>query len=221
MKLLLSQKNILYDLIQEEGLSSSSFNFVESRSVIVNIEMATNLIYKGTDYFFSFETGNKKPYLHYAIYCPGHKSHTEKVYSGDWNHQIEQFKIWLSNLKRELNTPNKWERLLKEFDALEINDQAYGEQDKFRVDEFEDLKIKIESLKFGIASLSLESNQIEVINSKLDHLSELAKSMNKFDWKGLFIGTILSIIIQLNVTPENANEIWKQIKIAFQSLLLL
>jgi len=99
---------------------------------------------------------------------------------------------------------------------LNLNNEA----DKFSALEFEDLKIKVSAIKQGLNNIDLLSDQISVINEKLDHLTELAVNMNKFDWKSQFIGTIISIIIQLEVTQENAKSLWALIKQVFNNYFL-
>jgi hypothetical protein len=71
-----------------------------------------------------------------------------------------------------------------------------------------------------IKTIPLLTVQETAIANQLDHLMELAKELNKFDWKSLFIGTISSIIIQLGVTKENAHELWSLIKKVFNNFFL-
>jgi hypothetical protein len=95
-----------------------------------------------------------------------------------------------------------------------------NEEDKFSFNEYGDLKAKVETLKNSINQIGLLSDQVLTINSKLDHLVDLAKEMNKFDWKNLFVGTIISMIIQLSVTQDNAKALWILIKQIFNNYLL-
>lgn len=220
MKLLTSQKDSLYDLIEEFGLSPLQFSFLESPSSIGSIDLATNLIYNNQKFYFSFESHPNRTETHYSIFCPGTNTFEEKMYTGDWQSQLKYFRLWLRNLKRELETPNKWDRLMFEAQNLSLNDNSSVRENKFSIDEFEDLKNKVKLLKGNINALELETSQIQAINSKLDHLIEMAKTLSKFDWRSLFIGTVMSIVIQLNVTPENATALWSLIKSTFNNLFL-
>ena len=58
-------------------------------------------------------------------------------------------------------------------------------------------------------------NNKNEIKNQLERLTLLAVDLGKFDWKNLFVGTIMSIIIQLGVNKENANLIWLAIKQMF------
>ena len=141
MKLLVSQKDQLFDIIEKEGLSPSQFEFTENASLISHRQVATSLKYINTDYFFSFETGPNSETSHYAIYCPGIDIYKQSNISVDWPYQLHCFQAWLSALSRELTAPNKWERLKKEIAEIKISFKDEG--GKFSVHEFEDLMKKI------------------------------------------------------------------------------
>ncbi|MBA4242140.1 MAG: hypothetical protein C0448_15555 [Sphingobacteriaceae bacterium] len=215
MRLLNSQKNELYDAIEVYGLSPAQFEFVNTKSIQSSPEVATMLCYKGTDYYFLFDTHYGG---HYASFSPGEQHFNDEAHTSDWDTQLMVFDRWLEYLSREINSPNKWERLESEMKSIRFN--FTNDEDKFSFHEYEDLKLKVETLKSSINNLGLLGDQAHVFNDKLDHLVELAKDMNKFDWKSLFVGTIISVIIQLSVTQDNAKELWTLIKQIFSTYLM-
>ena len=219
MKLLLSQKDELFLSIERAGLSPFQFDFQEVPSQIAFGQIGTRLNLKGTEYYFIFETSNDSLGNHFAMFCPGASVHTGREYTGTWEKQKDRFYGWLLWLLREINSPNRWERLNKEIAELDIKYE--DESSKFSVHEFEEVQANIITLKQNIISIGLTSEQFNTINNKLDNLTQLAKEMNKFDWKSLFIGTIVSIVIQLGVTPENAKTLWQMIKQSFHSYFLI
>lgn len=214
MLLLTSQKNTLFDLIENWWLSPAQFEFQELISHRSN-DPVTNLIFKDSGFYYSFETIDNK---HATIYCPGESFYETEKFPGSWELQLIYFKDWLKNLSREISTHDKWERLQQEIRWISINFEH--DEDNFSVQEYEDLKLRITSLKNGIASIGASPEQITIINAKLDHLTELAKEMNKFDWKSLFIWSIVSIVIQLGVSPTNAQALWLLIKQVFNNYFL-
>ena len=218
MKLLTSQKDTLYELIENVGLSPNQFEFKLKPNTYSSTEIDTELIFIDTEYFFLFSTSINSYNSHSCIFCPGENSHTSKEGPCDWENQISHFRMWLLFLVRELNSPNKWDRLKIEILNLNINFET--DINKFSIQEYKSLEIKISNLKDGLSKIGLLEIQVETINKKLDHLLELAKDLSKFDWFGLFIGTILNIIIQLGVTKENSKLIWDLIKNVFKSYLL-
>ncbi|WP_294304960.1 hypothetical protein [uncultured Chryseobacterium sp.] len=58
------------------------------------------------------------------------------------------------------------------------------------------------------------------INIELQRVTQLALDLGKFDWTNLFVGTLMSIIIQLGVTKENANSIWLIVKQIFNNYFI-
>tara|TARA_R110000744_G_scaffold74008_1_gene148010 strand:+ start:256 stop:921 length:666 start_codon:yes stop_codon:yes gene_type:complete len=219
MKLLTSQKNTLFDIIEESGLSPAQFDFSEMQSKTTpSFRVATYLNYKKSDFYFIFDSAPKNSASHYSIFCPGADSYKEIRNPGSWSLQLDYFQKWLFYLLREVKTENKWERLQKEIDGVNIS--VENNQDKFSAKEYEELKQKMTTLKEGISKYDLMPNQILLLNEKIDFLVDSAREMNKFDWKSLFIGTIISIIIQLNITPDNAKLLWNLIKQVFNNYLL-
>lgn len=217
MKLLPSQKNTLFDLIENSGLSPSQFtleNYISTGSSVVY----TELRYKNSEFFFRFSLSNNGMAPFRAVYCPAENLYSDDSFFSSWESEMEYFHDWLKLLAREISTPNKWERLKNELEGIGINFE--NNEDKFSVSEYEDLKQRVMILKQGTAAIALLPEQLATINNKLDHLTELAKEMNKFDWKSLFLGSIMSIIIQLGVTKENANELWALIKRVFNNYIL-
>jgi len=216
MKLLLSQRDTLYEYIENRGLSPAQFEFEEKPSDYSSSSTATILKYKNSEYHFTFETVNNARQM--ALFCPGSDIHTGIADGLEWSYTLQYFGTWISNLLKELNTPNKWARLQSEIGGLSLK---YSEEDgKFSFKEYEELQMKIEVLKGGLSTIDLLPDQIKTINEKLDHLMIMAKDMGKFDWKGLFIGTIVNTVIQLAVTQSSTLALWNLIKQAFNNYFL-
>lgn len=213
MKLLTSQKNILFDTIKNESLSPSQFELEELNysSGLCN----TNIKFKGSEYFFLFGTKNE---TYDVMYSPASSSFSGQNYTGSWDLSLSRFSEWIVYLKRETQIQDKWAAFEEEINNVSIN--FSDDQNNFSAREYEDLKVNMLVLKQGIANLNMLPDQVLTINAKLDYLCEIAVDMNKFDWNSLFLGTIISVIIQLSVTQDNAKAIWTLIKQAFNNYFL-
>ncbi len=128
--------------------------------------------------------------------------------------------LWLDSLKRELTTPNKWERLLKEVNNANIKISNSDDEGNFSYLEYTDIVKRMELLNNKITTLFLPLNQQKIIIDKLNQLITIAQNLNKVNWKNLFVGTIISIIIQLEVSRENAAELWELIRQVFHNFFL-
>lgn len=136
----------------------------------------------------------------------------------DWSKGTGYIYNWLECLRKEINAVNKWDNLLKEIEYIKF--APSDDNSKFTHQEYLELTNKIDQIKSALDTIPLlEERQLAVIN-QLNHLTELAKDLNKFDWKNLFIGTIISIITQLYVSKENATKLWTLIKTIFSNLFL-
>lgn len=56
------------------------------------------------------------------------------------------------------------------------------------------------------------------IEQKLIELDLKLDELKKFDWKSLFVGTIVNLIMSLGIPPESAGAVWEIIKRAFNEL---
>jgi hypothetical protein len=220
MKLLNSQKNTLFDSIQEKGLSPSQFELIEVYSITMPSNKAIKVRYKKSEYYFLFDhyVSTYQENAFYLTVSPAYDKFSESHHSSNWESSLYWFKNWLDNLFREINSPDKWKRLQDEVNNISINNK--NDEDKFSAEEYEDLKQKVLVVKNSLSTLQMMPAQIAAINAKLDHLTEMAVQMNKFDWKSLFVGSIMSVVIQLEVTKENANALWSLIKQVFSNYFL-
>jgi len=211
MKLLLSHKNELFKIIEEcEFLTAAQFILTES-SNDNNGGVTINL--KNSDYTFSILNNSDYHSPFIANYVPGLDTYSEISGGTNWDGIIHQFCEWLENLSRELKEPNYWERLKLEISS--INFSTNFNNSKFSIREYNELKHNVETLSHNLSSIPLLAQQQIEIRNELDRLILLATDLGKFDWFSLFIGTIISIVIQLNVTKDNAELLWSLIKSTF------
>ncbi len=216
MKLLTSQKNSIYEIIEKiDFFSPNHFEIVEN---VLMGEYNTRFELKANrSYYFNFFDTDYVNKL-YVNYSPGEKQLIDSSPAISWNKAIDYFEKWLYYLHREVTAPNLWEKFKTEIAEIDYFNNFNNQ--KFSFAEFTEIAEKIEVLKSHLTSVPLILNQQQEIILRLDHLRETAKELGKFDWVNLFIGTIVSIIIQLNVTPENANAIWDLIKRVFNNYFL-
>lgn len=212
MELLLSQKDEIFEIIRgHETFSPMQFEIVED-----NENSKTIINFKGSEYYFCFNSNRHNE--NWTNYSPG----TEKIidFSNylNWRDSINHIYEWLNSLKRELSTPNHWAKFKSRLSGISFS--STYDNEKFSYKEYEDLENKIILLKNHLDSIPLLIEQNNEIKNHLDRLTESAKDLGKFDWKNLFIGTILSIVIQLNVTPENATLLWDLIKGTFNKYFI-
>jgi hypothetical protein len=215
MRLLLSQKNDLFDYIETIGLSPNLFEFNEPKSMDSG---KTIIRFKNSPFHCAFFMHPDKNVV--IITCSPSEDLYEKQDWIDTAWPSLKLKItgWLRYLQREIQQVDKWARLAQE--VSRINIPSNDDNDKFTASEYAEIKIKMSRFKSELKYIDLTPLQIEILEQKIDYLMDKAETLGKFDWKSLFIGTIISIIIQLGVTPDNAQAFWDLIKRIFNQFLL-
>jgi hypothetical protein len=208
MKLLTSQKNRLYDLIAADNhFTPNQFNINENINGFYLNYIAEDFYFKIADHGSFMVTR-----------VPSMVKYEEAIGTSSWDDVIQFFKGWLKIIQREISSPSKWERLSKEMNNIRGIVQA--DNTMFSHSEYMTLTQQMKEIKESLVTISLTAEQNQAIEAKLDHLLVVANDLSKFDWQGLFIGTIISIIIQLNVTPENAHALTVMMNQVFNRLFL-
>ncbi|MBM2817284.1 MAG: hypothetical protein HW421_4046 [Ignavibacteria bacterium] len=217
MELLISQKNAIFEIIENLGLSPAQFDikFIPSlRRIVPN---ATKIEYKNSPYFFLFDT-NISITQHFAEFCPGNESFIQKEFPGKWDYQIGFFNVWLKNLIREISQEDKWQRLQNEIIKIDFDFKA--DNNKFSFNEYQVLCGKLDLFLDKMNLLEIEESDLNLLMQNIEHLKDIAKDISKIDWKNLFIGSIVSIIIQLSLSQETGKLIWQICKEVFNNYLL-
>ncbi len=218
MKLLVSQKNALFNIIEGKNLTPSLFSWNNISSDLVKTDTADVLTYNESDFGFIFETGRGGGI--YCMYTPGKEEINENSYPGSWDGVLASFRKWLDYLKREIVLEDKWKRLKEEIELIGFKSEQ--DNNRFSFKEVKEIENKIELLKSKIGQIeNLSSDSILVINDKLDFLVEQSKVLTKFDWKSFFIGTMLNIVISFMIPPDVSKAIWGAISEVFKNFILL
>ena len=210
MELLPSQLNELYDLI----VNSRHFSPTQFTKSATGDQFQLT----GTGYYFRIYENTGYANSLVVNFSPGETLYKDASPSMAWKDVKEYFTKWLKYLKREVSSPDKWGRIFDEIQYLigTTPNQNLG----FTHEEYLTISGQMDFIKSSLEHIPLLQEQNSAIKNQLDHLLELTTELNKFDWQNLFIGTTISIIIQLGVTKENAALLYELIKRTFQGLFL-
>lgn len=212
MKLLQSQKNELFHIIEASGLSPAQFELIEQNRASVREIGFTNIVYKESSWYFSFTEA-------YIKYSPDKETIASMYVNKEWDHRISFFYTWIDCLKREISSEDLWGRLQSEI--KDINLPFHEDNSRFTVLEYDQLGDRLNVLKEKIDHMKLEPQSTLVINQKLDEILVHAKSMSKSNWKSLFIGTIISLVIQLSIDKQLGEQLWDAIREVFSTLFIM
>lgn len=222
MKLLPSQKNELFDKILQIGLDPAKFEFSTIPNTVGDVYDSNfdpegiKLSYIQSEFNFIFLMLNRGEY---CVYSPGKTRFTHSEYPGNWSGALNYFSQWLANLSREISSEDKWKRLEDEINKFNFKFNS-EENDQFNVIEYEQVCVKIDLIKTNLPALALPEDQLNRIEESLEYLKGRAKVLGKFDWKNLFLGTIVQFTIQYSLPPEKVASFIAMIKHAFTQIFL-
>ena len=217
MKLLLTQKNDIFDIILEEGLNPIDFKFTEE--LLMKDEIVTYLKYQDTNYYFMFRFLSVSGYE--TEYSPAEKSLVmEESVRGGWKQFSTRVRRWLRHLKREINIIDKWDTFKLGLQVIPFSFGSSNKSENFSADELKLISLKIDTIKQEVKKLELPEETIRQLNEKLDTLNDKADKLSKTDWKELFIGAIIGTIFNLSIPKESAEVIWEIIRQTFKQYIL-
>jgi hypothetical protein len=216
MRLLKTQKNELFDLISQVGLLPTLFHFKEY--IFAGDESyVTEINVEGTHYFFRLrEDFGHNFTLNYSPALDAVEREMKRL-SG-WNEAITHFAWWLQSLKQEMETSDKWQEAFQvaqqaTLGADEIEDSRFTKEELTRIESaFADIRQQLTHHS------SITEKELGAINSKLEYLLEEAKTRKKREWRMLFYGAFMELMIHEEVHAHIAALVLGLLKTAFQDM---
>jgi len=221
-------KNRLLQVIQEKGLDPKLFEAKEtedSDSDVFTVRLA--------DTQLTFIARNSNRDFHdfdcrYATFSPSFDITDYAPQAGweDFDELTKDFDEWLENHVKlyiqEQAEPDMWELIASQAPLVngsempEENINTFSEDEKIRarmsINEFRILLIK---------NFEPSSDEIQAINDRLDYLSNAVDRLNKFDWRGLAIMTLIQISLTLGLDTEKGRFLFDLFKQVFSTVLQL
>jgi hypothetical protein len=216
-------KNNLLTIIQERGIDPNLFmakdETISKMEYFVISGRDTNIRFAVRPYYGSFE----KFYLRYSEYLNNFPL-TAEEYIINWEELSNKFLTFLKNVVKpyldDISTPDLWHALQETGSQLKF---GLGKPDDFKPFSDEE-KVQIR-LSLGDFKLLIVNNfnpvqeQLDSVNKRLDYLTAALEKHNKFDWKGIAINTVFSIIIALSLSPEQGNQLFLLFQQVFSKVL--
>lgn len=219
MDLLNSQKKEIFDLIVYRNFEPNSFELVINHNdFTLGIPVLT---YKDTKYFFAFNSGDIKGQSYgNSIFSPGKSVLVQMPPYNSWPDQCSNFYSWLDNLERELSIKNPWENIKDYLPSNEIDFRDKDINSEFSFQEVAQIEASLNNFKTQLLEkYTLSAEQIEIISRKIDYLCDTAKRSRKIDWKNIFVGSMINLMITINLSPEQAYAFWQTLMGCFVHLL--
>ncbi len=204
-RLLTSQRNILFQLIQESGLRPADFMWVDTPVGEEDEVLVPTIVHAPTEFYCRFE--EHFPWF-WIYYSPGKQRGVEHFQTKTWNHIPPQFSLWLAYIQREAALPDLWDtlttgRTLTDSVAkVDDNDNSiFTAEERVRVVQgLEEIKSYLKSAK----AFTLE--QQKVIDGKFEYLIGASSRMGRKDWLTLLLGTLLSTAVTVGLDGSSTRD---------------
>jgi hypothetical protein len=141
------------------------------------------------------------------------------------NDIYELFKKWLDSVVRsyfeELLIPNLWERINQNSEIFlsDLDDKAIS---SFKEEEKEQINFALQKFTALIkAEFKPSLIEMEYIIKRIDYLSEALNRLNRTDWKGLAISTLIGISTALTLDTNQGKMLYALFKRVFAHILFL
>lgn len=127
---------------------------------------------------------------------------------------LEEFEWWISSHVKiylnELETPDLWEQLEDESVNIFNRDPLSRRNiNSFTVDEKELINNSLNKFKeLLVIEYKPSDDQLTLIEDRINYLAEGLDRLNKVDWQGIAISTVISISIALNLDTQRGKHLF-------------
>lgn len=195
MRLLLSQRNEIFRLIQQAGMDTREFEWTapDPRGI-------ERIQHGSSGYAFAFSATELGQYIDYSPGPIDVRVHEEIIH---WSQVPDHVRIWLQSLKRELDEPDLWAELEREKELLGGGDGEQVENTAFTLAEQQQIAAQLsEAQDYVRQTQELSPEQMHALEARIDYLIDAAARLPRLDWRNALVGTLIAYTLEVAVPPE-------------------
>ena len=122
----------------------------------------------------------------------------------------------------ELKEPDFWQQLQNKETLLTGKEITDNDLLSFSTEEKAQIRLSINELKLLIIKeFNPSQDEISIIENRLTYLSEALDRLNKMDWKGITVSSVISISIALSLDTEKGKLLFNLFKQIFSGIIKL
>jgi len=224
-KILPSQTNDLFRLIEERGLDPAEFEVSIRDSETGSYSGMPTIAHNHSDFYFTVIPG-PIPTSRYASvngygyeFAPGAESFQENGTVGDWVSIKSRFVRWLEILNREVKEPELWDAF-KDTGIQQIVANSGLENSLFSHEEQLQLIGVLGKLEEQVqAGFELDDATRDYVSSEFEYLRDAVARLGKRDWAGYFISSLVGIIVSGALPASAAKHLFQTALQATQHFL--
>jgi phage-related protein len=216
-RLLKTQKNDVFLVVQKGGLAPTDFYWTEetrwdtSRDGNSDQFRTTVLYHTPTKFYYCFGRYSDQ-------YSPGYEHRINaREHGDDWGYRLTIVGDWLSYLRREYDAPDLWKLLQQQSKLARLATSERLSNDQFTASEKDYIRNQLGEIRRHITSIhKLQLQQSEVLEQGFAHLDENLNSFGKKDWLILAIGTLVTIAVAATFSPDVTRSMFSTFMAAIQ-----
>jgi len=225
-------KNVFFQMIEGAGLNVGDFTTKEG---IAESGDPTFIIhYRPANLTFTAVNRWSDPhhfYGYYTIYAP----RTWKKRATEVDYQDEGDEIDFSETKKALDTwlsdhvrtsideellPDLWATVSATL--VTTTSSPHSQTAHFTDEERRQLKLALATFRVRLVqTFKPNKAQLQVVSQQLDYLTAAVDRLNKFDWKGVALSTLIGISTALTLDTERGRQLYGLFQQALSTLLYL
>ena len=151
---------------------------------------------------------------------------TQEAAAPSPQHLYDKFQEWLNSVVKpyldDRVTPDFWQMLEGTRSHLMRETEAPDYSESFSEEEKIQLRLSINEFRLLILNnFNPTTEELAAINDRLEYLSDAMDKHNKFDWKGIAIHTVITIIVTLALNPDQSQQLFQFFKQVFSNIIYL
>jgi hypothetical protein len=191
------KRNQVFEAIQAAGLAPEGFRWDDGAD-----ESCIRHLSSGAYFVFGDIPGR-----YFARYVAGDDPVEERE-AFSWEAQMRHVERWLTAVKLDIEMPDLWAELRRETELLGATADEAIENTPFTPDEREEIAGRLQEMRdYARRTYSISEEQMRILDAKLDYLAAATGRLGRTDWRGLFVGTMLTFVITAALPPESARHI--------------
>lgn len=211
LRLLTSQRNDFFKIIQDLGFVPSDFEWTEVEARHSRYSHVPRLRHIPTGFWFSIgrEEINSNETGFIVTYSPGIETERHNESPGSWSNVVGEVAFWLNNVRRETEIPDLWDGLDGSNQFLQDATNQPSDNLPFTQAELPQVRSALEEIKTYVIKIKeLTETQRKIVDARFDHMGEAATRMGRKDWLSLVIGNLLGMAFTLALNGDSTRDLF-------------
>lgn len=221
-------KNALLEAVQQAGLDATQFRVTED---IIHQHPSFVLHFQNTPMMFVIRNPEHDFHIFdcsFVGFSPSYSDSSYYPHEGfeDFENILPIFKDWLNHsinaYLEEMLIPDMWSQI--ESQKSIMNGSSIGSDDtsNFSFEEKTELRLALQEFRLLVAkNFTPSDEEMKLVSDRLEYLAEATNRLNRFDWRGLVISTLLSISTTLSLDTNSGRLLYGLFQQAFNAALRL